>query len=635
MSSPNANLVLDNKSMLEDLDSRLLHLNAEKELLEELKQEESKEEAVVETQPKKTKVTLLSGFLGAGKTTLLKRILRLNNELEDEERLKMAVIVNDMGEINLDAEEIKSSKVIQEDAEMVEMHNGCICCTLRGDLLKTVKSLSEEGHYDYLVIESTGIGEPLPVAQTFVMDVDSMTSAAHNHEEHKEGKKLTVAKDEQKALFHYATLDTLVTVVDALNVYEVLDSMQTLADKNNVSGMLGNTGAKEDNQNIDLIEKYPGGKAAFEAQKQTVVTTAKVMPMDQLRKAVADRGVDLKGKRKELVEKLVESLEKELLQRLSASAVDDRSIAKLWLDQIEFANVIVVSKAPQLLERNGGDKRQIKEIEKMVKKLNPLAQVVIPSEDKFGDLDVSKTLINTGLFDMDQASSSASWARELESEEHNPETLEYGISSFTFVNADMPLHPERFHAIMQNLGTYFGALQINKSKNVSSDTKVEKAQGGGLPPSFRGIVRTKGQIWLANCHAFPIGFQTSGRHVDLQPSEHPFLVEKQGDLSEKDQEAYKWMIKNGWWTEKWGDRHSRLVFIGVDLHAEEIRKALNKALLTQEESEHLGGPKGWSDLKDPFYNGKLKQMNASFHQYMANQAALKKQHAKLESEIGN
>ncbi len=135
------------------------------------------------------KVTLLSGFLGAGKTTLLKRILRLNNEKSDDEKLNMAVIVNDMGEINLDADEIKNSKVVQEEAEMVEMHNGCICCTLRGDLLKTVKSLSEEGKFDYLVIESTGIGEPLPVAQTFVMDVDGDEQGDAEEKEYEEEKK--------------------------------------------------------------------------------------------------------------------------------------------------------------------------------------------------------------------------------------------------------------------------------------------------------------------------------------------------------------------------------------------------------------------------------------------------------------
>tara|TARA_B110000091_G_C13468093_1_gene330935 strand:+ start:154 stop:513 length:360 start_codon:yes stop_codon:yes gene_type:complete len=103
---------------------------------------------VVEDKPK-MKVTVLSGFLGAGKTTLLKRILRENNR-RSQDALSIAVIVNDMGEINLDADEIKNSKVINEEAEMVEMHNGCICCTLRGDLLKTVKALSEEKKFEYV-----------------------------------------------------------------------------------------------------------------------------------------------------------------------------------------------------------------------------------------------------------------------------------------------------------------------------------------------------------------------------------------------------------------------------------------------------------------------------------------------------
>jgi molybdopterin-guanine dinucleotide biosynthesis protein len=172
---------------------------------------------------KRMKVTLLSGFLGAGKTTILKRILRLNNERSDAEKLKIAVIVNDMGEINLDADEIKNSKLIQEDAEMVEMHNGCICCTLRGDLLQTVKSLSQEEKFDYLVIESTGISEPLPVAQTFVMDVDAQEqpTTADGVKE-----KLTVSTAEKNSLSHYATLDTLVTVVEALNIFDVLGSIE-------------------------------------------------------------------------------------------------------------------------------------------------------------------------------------------------------------------------------------------------------------------------------------------------------------------------------------------------------------------------------------------------------------------------
>ena len=134
------------------------------------------------SEDKRLPVTVLSGFLGAGKTTLLKKILRDPFHVVDAKGQsrpwKCALIVNDMGSVNFDADEIKHSKVIQEEAEMVELHNGCICCTLRGDLLKSVKALSEEHTFDYLVIESTGISEPLPVAQTFTMTEDDL-----NHED--------------------------------------------------------------------------------------------------------------------------------------------------------------------------------------------------------------------------------------------------------------------------------------------------------------------------------------------------------------------------------------------------------------------------------------------------------------------
>jgi G3E family GTPase len=282
----------------------------------------------------------LSGFLGAGKTTLLKRILRENTKCAEGNRLKMAVIVNDMGEINLDADEIKHSKLVHEEAEMVELHNGCICCTLRGDLLKTVKSLSQENTFDYLVIESTGISEPLPVAQTFVMDVDE-----HEQRSTAEGEsqQLTVATEQLNSLSRYATLDTMVTVVDALNIYDILNSIEKLSEHNS-SGMVGNSGtappAGEEEQEEEQEEEEQG-------QKQAAGATA-----DE-----ADNADEIEDD------------------------VDDRTLAQLMLDQIEFANVIILSKAQVLLKRDNGQKLQ--EIQALLQKLNPTARVIAPRMDKY------------------------------------------------------------------------------------------------------------------------------------------------------------------------------------------------------------------------------------------------------------
>lgn len=154
-------------------------------------------------------VTVLSGFLGAGKSTLLNHVLR------NREALRVAVIVNDMSEINIDASEVQRNVTLNRAEEkLVEMSNGCICCTLREDLLEEVARLAEAGRFDYLLIESTGISEPLPVAETFTF------------------------RDEQgRSLSDLARLDTMVTVVDALNFmrdYQAAESLessgQTLGD---------------------------------------------------------------------------------------------------------------------------------------------------------------------------------------------------------------------------------------------------------------------------------------------------------------------------------------------------------------------------------------------------------------------
>ena len=351
------------------------------------------------------------------------------------------------------------------------------------------------------MIESTGISEPLPVAQTFVMDVDNMD---HGEDDGvaKDNNKLNVAESEFSSLDHYAQLDTMVSVVDALNIMDVLSSIETLADEN-VHGMVGLTGLSGAEETGLENDDFKG---------------------DEVK---GDDGDDDKNGEEEEEEP------------------DERTLAQLMLDQIEFANVIVLSKVHLLLKEEGENK--LEEIKALLKKLNPKARILDPREDKYGDLDVEKHLLNTGLFDFEEAEESAGWKQELEKDYHVPETEEYGISSTVFRCNAMPFHPTRFRDILFGFGNYGQALKqsaakvaddakkaADKEKKAGNSGKADKADKdegcGGVDKEqepldvFKGVVRCKGHVWLANANAYPMEIHAAGKHLWIGPGTCMMIV---------------------------------------------------------------------------------------------------------------
>lgn len=387
-------------------------------------------------------VTVLSGFLGAGKTTVLSHIL--NNR----ENKKVAVIVNDMSEINIDAAILKSDVTLNHSEEkLVEMSNGCICCTLREDLLEEVSKLAQDGRFDYLVIESTGISEPLPVAETF-----------------------TFADEDGISLSDIASLDTMVTVVDAVNFLNDYEEAQSLQD----------TG---------------------------------------------------------------ESLGDE----------DERNVSDLLVDQIEFADVILISKT-DLVETS-----DVKRLTAILKTLNTKARI-IPIMN--GQIKIDEVL-NTGLFDFAEAQQSPGWLKEMRGE-HIPETEEYGISSFTYV-ARRPFHPEKFYQFLHNT------------------------------ENFGKLIRSKGYFWLATRPEFAGQWSQAGGMAQYGFAGMFWkAVTKDNWPTDKD---YLDSISANW-VEPFGDMRQELVFIGQNLDQSAMINALDNCLLS--ESEVLKGRQSWATLSDPF-----------------------------------
>lgn len=394
------------------------------------------------THANKLPVTVLSGFLGAGKTTVLSHIL--NNR----EGKKVAVIVNDMSEINIDSEIVQNEVALNRSEEkLVEMSNGCICCTLREDLLEEVTKLAQEGRFDYLVIESTGISEPLPVAETF-----------------------TFADENNVSLSDVADLDTMVTVVDAVNFLVDYEKTQTIQEAGQSLG--------ED---------------------------------------------------------------------------DTRRVTDLLIDQVEFADVILISKTdlatPSETER----------LMAILKTLNTHAKIIPISQ---GQVEIDE-ILNTGLFDFARAKQAPGWLKEMRGE-HVPETEEYGISSFSYTSR-LPFHPEKFFEFLNNTDKH-GKL-----------------------------IRSKGYFWLATRPGYVGQWSQAGgiAHCGCAGLFWRAIPKENWPTEE---EALKSIEEK--WVEPFGDMRQELVFIGQDLDKDSITQALEECLISKEQL--FKGVAYLESLKDPF-----------------------------------
>lgn len=390
-------------------------------------------------------VTVLSGFLGAGKTTLL------NHTLANREGLRVAVIVNDISEVNIDAALVRDggADLSRTEEQLVEMTNGCICCTLREDLLVEVARLARAKKFDYLLIESTGISEPLPVAETF-----------------------TFEDEEGNSLSQLADLDTMVTVVDAGNFMNDFGSWDDLTDR-----------------------------------------------------------------------------------RMGLDEEDDRNIVDLLVDQVEFADVVIINKTDLVSPYD------LEQLDQIIRRLNPRAEILHAAESQ---IPVSQ-ILGTGRFKLAEAEAMPEWLSVPRGEEET-ETEEYGISSLVY-RRDRPFHPKRL-----------------------ADLLSEGFEGGQLA----GVLRSKGLLWIASRHDWAYDWSQAGCSIRMNPAGYWWAAAPEEEWPTDEEEIARIRTR---FVGEHGDRHQELVFIGQGLEQRSVEDALDRCLVT--DLEFVQGPRAWLSFDDP------------------------------------
>ncbi|WP_138763033.1 GTP-binding protein [Pseudomonas lactis] len=380
-------------------------------------------------------VTVLSGFLGAGKTTLLNHILR------NRDGLRVAVIVNDMSEVNIDAEQVQRDVALHRGRdELIEMSNGCICCTLRADLLEQISALARQQRFDYLLIESTGISEPMPVAETFAfLDAQGFS------------------------LSELARLDTLVTVVDGSRFEALLES--------------------------------PGIVAREDAPT--------------------------------------------------------RHLTDLLIEQVEYANVILVNKL-DLIDEPG-----YQAVHAILAGLNPSARIIPMAQ---GNVELS-AILGTHLFDLPSLAASPGWMKKMQADDAPAsESDTYGVTSWVY-RERAPFHPQRLLDFLQQ-------------------------------PWHNGrLLRSKGYFWLASRHLETGLLVQSGRQFQWDYVGHWWNFIEQSQWPQDEYRLQNIMAK---WDSIVGDCRQELVFIGQGLDTQALQRALDNCLLSAQEI--AAGPSAWQAL---------------------------------------